>query len=246
MTILTTDLDNTLIYSYKHDIGKDKHCVEIYHGREISFITVKTYELLKRARQKLIIVPVTTRTEEQYRRIDLSTGEFEYALVCNGGVMLRNGIEEIGWYEDTMKLTYSSLPEINKAAAVLADDENVCFEIRLIRDLFVFTKSSNPEQTAEKLRGKLDLSMVDVFTNGVKVYAVPKMLNKGTAVKRLKEYLGSNMVIAAGDSEFDIPMLMAADSAVCPEGLVPQRDGIIFAGENEFLSERMLSEALSM
>ena len=29
-----TALDNTLIYSYKHDIGTDKECVEFYNDRE--------------------------------------------------------------------------------------------------------------------------------------------------------------------------------------------------------------------
>ena len=30
MQIVHTDLDNTLIYSYKHEIGGPKTCVEIY------------------------------------------------------------------------------------------------------------------------------------------------------------------------------------------------------------------------
>ena len=42
-----TDLDNTLIYSYKHDIGTDKECVEIYNDREISFSTKNTLKLIK-------------------------------------------------------------------------------------------------------------------------------------------------------------------------------------------------------
>ena len=39
MRIFFTDLDNTLIYSYKRDIGDAKRCVEVYQGREISFMT---------------------------------------------------------------------------------------------------------------------------------------------------------------------------------------------------------------
>ena len=39
MAIFFTDLDNTLIYSYRRDIGRDKVCVELYQGREISFVT---------------------------------------------------------------------------------------------------------------------------------------------------------------------------------------------------------------
>ena len=42
MKLLCTDLDNTLIYSYKHELGNEKRNVELYQGREISFITEKT------------------------------------------------------------------------------------------------------------------------------------------------------------------------------------------------------------
>lgn len=45
MQIVHTDLDNTLIYSYKHEIGGPKTCVEIYQGREISFMTETSHRL---------------------------------------------------------------------------------------------------------------------------------------------------------------------------------------------------------
>ena len=87
-----------MIFSYRHEIGKDKRCVEIYQGREISFVTEKTYGLLKKLKEKALFVPVTTRTVEQYRRIDLGVGTLPYALVCNGGVLLANGQEDESWY----------------------------------------------------------------------------------------------------------------------------------------------------
>ena len=81
------DLDNTIIYSYKHDIGNEKINVEIYQGREISFITKKTQELLLMAKEKYMLIPTSTRTVGQYERIDLGIGAFPYALVCNGGIL---------------------------------------------------------------------------------------------------------------------------------------------------------------
>ncbi len=243
--ILTTDLDNTLIFSYKRDIGSVKRCVELYNGREISFITNKTYELLKKVKNKMLIVPVTTRTVEQYKRIDLGIGDFPYALVCNGGVMLRNGEEDIQWYKESTDRIADSIPELKKAVRLLEKDLDVCFEIRFIRELFVFTKSNTPAQTAQRLREQLDPDKAEVFTNGMKVYAVPNGLNKGTAVQRLKAFLGENMVIAAGDSEFDIPMLKSSDHAVCPSGLEFSYNGkITFCGNDELLSECMLNTAL--
>ena len=46
MYIFNSDLDNTLVYSYKHNIGSDKINVEIYNDREISYITKRTSMLL--------------------------------------------------------------------------------------------------------------------------------------------------------------------------------------------------------
>ena len=40
-----TDLDNTLIYSYKHEIGEQKKSVELYQGRWISYMTNETESL---------------------------------------------------------------------------------------------------------------------------------------------------------------------------------------------------------
>ena len=38
MIVFYSDLDNTLIYSYRREIGGKKRCVEVYQGREISFM----------------------------------------------------------------------------------------------------------------------------------------------------------------------------------------------------------------
>ena len=48
---------------------------------------------------------------------------------------------------------------------------------------------------------------------------MPKSLDKGTALKRFCAMTGASFTIAAGDSEFDTPMLNGADLAVCPAGL---------------------------
>ena len=216
MIIFNTDLDNTIIYSYKHDIGADKICAEVYQGREISFITKRTSELLMEVNGAVELVPTTTRTLEQYERIDLGIGTPHYALVCNGGVLLIDGKEDEQWYRESYSLVEDCQPELQKAEALLAQDKNRSFEIRNIRSLFIFTKSSEPELSVKLMKESLDTDLMDVFSNGVKVYAVPKALSKGHAVKRLRERLGAELVIAAGDSEFDVPLLNAADVAIAP------------------------------
>lgn len=220
MIVFHTDLDNTLIYSYKHDIGVDKRCVEIYQGREISFITQETYRLLQKVYDQedcinqVLIIPTTTRTIEQYHRINLGVGNFQYALVCNGGVLLANGKEDEGWYRESVELIQDSRRELQKALGLLEKEKTRTFELRFIRDLFVFTKCGESESVVRYLKQILDAEVVDVFNNGMKVYVVPKKLSKGKAVDRFRSYVGADYVIAAGDSEFDISMLEAADMGI--------------------------------
>lgn len=191
MIAFHSDLDNTLIFSYRHDIGDAKRCVEVYQGREVSFITEKTYRMLRNLTDRVLLVPTTTRTIEQYRRIDLGLGEPQYALVCNGGVLLVNGREEETWYRESMELIEECREELQRAELILTKDADRSFEVRNIRNLFLFTKSKKPELSAEKLRKALDMEKIDVFTNGVKVYAVPKKLNKGEAVSRFRKRVSS-------------------------------------------------------
>ncbi|MGP1597504.1 HAD hydrolase family protein [Peptoanaerobacter stomatis] len=224
MKVFNTDLDNTLIYSYKKDIGENKKNVEIYNGRQISFITDKTYHLLKKLNQKLLIVPTTTRTEEQYKRIDLDIGQLKYALVCNGSILLIDGHEDEMWYNTSLSLIENSKNELEKSLTYLQNDNRRNFELRFIKNLFVFTKCENSQNVVNDLKNILDTSKVDVFNNKEKLYVIPKNLSKGNALLRFKQYLDSisdnkKIFISAGDSEFDISMFDKTDISIAPQEL---------------------------
>ncbi len=243
MHIFHSDLDNTIIYSYKHDIGSDKKNVEVYQGREISFITSRTYELLQKVVDRVLFVPTTTRTIEQYERINLGIGMPKYALVCNGGVLLENGKENQEWYEESRAIILDSSGEMRNALDFLENDARRKFELRYIRELFVFTKCCNPEEVVCDLKNHLDTSLADVFNNGEKVYVLPKNLDKGTAVKRFRKKVGGDYVFAAGDSEFDVSMLEAADLGIAPESLKEKCSDtadITWINSDELLAERAL------
>ena len=211
-------MDNTIIYSYKHDIGEKKLNVELYNGREISFISERTYSLLKEVNDKMLIVPTSTRTEEQYRRINLHIGAIPYALVCNGGVLLVNGERDKEWYYKSLKMIAESRPQLDKAISILEVDPRRKFEVRFIDELFVFTKCEKPDEVIKDLNKTLKTELVDVFHNGEKVYVVPKKLNKGMAVKRLRKKMNPGYILAAGDSEFDVSMVEESDFGCVPDG----------------------------
>ena len=247
MKILCTDLDNTIIYSYKHDIGNEKMNVEIYKEREISFISNHTYELLKKVNEEFLIIPTSTRTIEQYERIDLKIGTFKYALVCNGSVLLVDGKKDKDWYEESLRLAKPSNLEVKKALEYLENDKRRTFELRHIEDLFVFTKCYEAETVVNELREYLDKNLVNVFNNKEKVYVLPTSLSKGKAIERLRKYLKAEFIIAAGDSEFDISMVEAADVGLVPYGFKSEfniKSDICEMGKEGLFSEQLLRKCL--
>jgi predicted hydrolases of the HAD superfamily len=247
MKILCTDLDNTIIYSYKHDIGNEKMNVELYKEREISFISNHTYELLKKVKEEFLIIPTSTRTKEQYDRIDLKIGTFKYALVCNGSVLLVDGKKDKDWYEESLRLAKPNNLEVKKALEYLENDKRRTFELRYIEDLFVFTKCYKSETVVNELREYLDKNLVSVFNNKEKVYVLPTSLSKGKAIERLRKYLKAEFIIAAGDSEFDISMVEAADVGLVPYGFKSEfniKSDIYEMGKERLFSEQLLSKCL--
>lgn len=222
MIVFNSDLDNTLIFSYKHDIGPDKINVELYEGREISFTTRTTQKLLENINKKILFVPTTTRSIEQYRRINFGIEPIRYALVCNGGILLHNNMIDEKWYEESLKLIEPSKNEMQKGYSLLLQEPLRKFELRYISNLFIFTKCNESLKVVENLKSKLDADYVNVYNNGEKVYIIPKNLDKGTAAKRLKKIVDADFLVAAGDSEFDIPMLSAADKGFVPKDFIKQ------------------------
>lgn len=247
MKILCTDLDNTIIYSYKHDIGNEKMNVELYKEREISFISNHTFELLKKVKEEFLVIPTSTRTIEQYERINLKIGTFKYALVCNGSVLLVDGKKDKDWYEESLRLAKPSNLEVKKALEYLENDKRRTFELRYIEDLFVFTKCYKSETVVNELREYLDKNLVSVFNNKEKVYVLPTSLSKGKAIERLRKYLKAEFIIAAGDSEFDISMVEAADVGLVPYGFKSEfniKSDICEMGKEGLFSEQLLRKCL--
>ncbi|MCI8285661.1 MAG: HAD hydrolase family protein [Firmicutes bacterium] len=241
MIIFNADLDNTLIYSKKHDIGRDKRCVEIYQDEEFCFMTSKSLGLLERINNKILFVPTTTRSVEQYNRISFGNIVPKYALVCNGGVLIEDGNEDDGWYRESLKLIASCEEELEKARKIMQEDIHRSFEVRFIKKLFIFTKSDKPEIMIMKLKENIDSDKLDIYRHGSKVYAVPKALSKGNAVLRLKNRLGADSLICAGDSYFDESMLMAAELSFAPEFMKIEKDNHVSVPADRIFSDEILS-----
>ena len=236
---LFSDLDGTLIFSATRKQVGDI-VIERKDGREISCITARQAELFPKLGS---VIPVTTRSVEQYRRIEFARFGFKprYALCANGGILLVDGKPDAEWEDNSRRVFRECEAELSRLGKLLENDPRCSnFEVRLVDGLFLFTKSTEPSETLKHL-GKGNLC--ESFFTGEKVYVVPKKLNKGAAVKRLVERLGLSRFAAAGDSLMDLPMLNVADIAVftenIPESEVTAREKICRPREvfSEFVTE---------
>ena len=249
MVVYHTDIDNTLIYSYKHDIGTDVVAAEVREGRGVGFMTGRTHKLLVALAGEALVVPVTTRSLEQYRRICLPSVPVRYALVDNGGILLKDGECVADWREETAALTAPGRPALVEAFDFLTKDERRLAELRFVDDLFLFTKCRNGEDVAADLEHLLDMTQTDIITNGNKIYVLPKELNKGTALKRFQAFLPREITLCAGDSACDIPMLLEADQAFAPHGFCQSHhlpSHIKEAPPNILFSEYALTASLNL
>jgi len=215
MFLFATDLDNTLIHSYKRT--SSGVCVDIKDKKEMSFMSHKSYDMLQIISEKVEFIPITTRSIKQYSRLKLLKDKYpKYALTSNGGVLLVDNVIDQKWYEDSKTIIHNSIEELKKSINILKEDPSIVLEGRIVDELFAFAKSEDIDFTVNRLKEKLDLTKINIKNHKNKIYIIPKNLDKGRALKRLKDLLGYDFVIGAGDSLFDVPMLQHSDIPIIP------------------------------
>lgn len=222
--IFLSDLDRTLIFSYNR-LGAENLCVEKKDGKELSYMTHSAAEIFSKMVKRITFIPITTRSLEQYNRIKFPHDFVpEYAIADNGANLLINGIPDKKWREYYDNICNECREELNGCADFLKSCPDVYFEVRLVDDTFIFTKTHTPDITLEQMRAAVKPQSVELFTNGDKIYAMPKKVSKDSALLRIKKLLGADIAIAAGDSLFDVDMLRAADIAVVKCGEIDHMD----------------------
>lgn len=248
MKAFVSDLDNTIIFSYKKDIGKDKVLVEKKLEKELSFMSSYSHNRLEILDRDYNFIPLTTRSLEQYRRINFfKKQKIKIALIANGGILLENDKIVDNWYEESLSLVKESLEELKKAREILAKRDEIFFEIKLVDGLFIFTKSNKTEITLESLKEGLDLSLVDINNHKEKIYVFPKNINKGKSLERLRNFYKFTKIVVAGDSEMDIPMLERGDISIFPtkleKNIKKNKENYAIDTENRLFSDEVVDLA---
>lgn len=244
--LLCCDLDNTLLYSYKHK-QKNDICVEWLHGKEQGFMTLKAYQLFQMLCQRISIVPVTTRSLEQYKRIRLPKEDsIEYAVTTNGAILLHNGEMDREWYTKSFEQVVPYQTELKRLQNILIEQDKY-LRCRIIDDMYLFAYGKEGIDINECVREYTEKTPLTVMASGRKIYFLPPSINKGETMIRLKQRLKPEFVAAAGDSKIDLPMLKESDLAIVPNQylgkFLPKSNTVVCDPDknfSEFLLEIMM------
>ena len=227
--LFASDLDQTLIYSpksFRVSPGQSMPAVssvELYKGREISFMADSAIAKLKKIAAHSLFIPVTTRTIEQYRRIFLFHEQIVpgYGVVSSGGNIIVNGSVDSTWSDQVaMNMAQMCLC----VEDMLVSLHELCHEswagpIRMADGLFyycVVERDKVPLADIESFALWAKEQQWTVSLQGRKLYIVPKVINKWDAVAYIRDMVQAKLVIAAGDSLLDLCMLEQADYAIAP------------------------------
>ncbi|OHV37591.1 sucrose-6-phosphate hydrolase [Pseudofrankia sp. EUN1h] len=231
--MVACDLDQTLIFSRRSfrlpEGAAEPPLVTVEHldGEPAAFMTEAAFASVAELAGRAVLVPVTTRTLGQYRRVDLGVAP-AYAVAANGGHLLVDGEPDPAWA--------ATVAERLRAGAPLAAMLDVagrlatggwCRLTRVADDVFVYLvaydRDGIPDLT--EVTAEVEAEGWTVSVQGRKVYLVPAALTKQAALAEVARRAGADRVAAAGDSLLDAPMLLAADTAVRPaHGELHDRD----------------------
>ncbi|MDI2129210.1 HAD family hydrolase [Yinghuangia seranimata] len=227
--VAACDLDRTLVYSRaaarlglaEGERTPALECVEVHDGKSISFMTGHAVGLIAELGRRALLVPTTTRTRKQYRRIHLPGPAPAYAICANGGHLLVDGVTDEDWHAGVRKRLDEESAPLAEVVAHLEDvtDPEWTRKLRVAEDLFtylVLERDRVPAGLVEELTGWAGERGYGVSLQGRKLYFVPEALTKGSAVDEVRRRSGADTVLAAGDSLLDIELLKAADAGIRP------------------------------
>lgn len=231
--LVASDLDRTLIYS-RDAMGEEQFrdaspvCVEIYRDAPLSYMTSSAITLLTDLRAQAPFVPVTTRTPEQFDRVQLPGRTPHYSVVSSGGRILVDGVDDHGWrrgVERAVAAGSAPLDEVTGRLAAVAEQDWVS-RLRTADDLFCYLVVDTERQPEDFLpeweqwcaqRGWV------ASQQGREIYAVPEAVTKSAAVAEVYRRCvddgsvsADDPIFAAGDGRLDVDLLQFADAGIRP------------------------------
>lgn len=239
--IYASDLDRTLIYSLSA-IGVPEDSpglvpAEIIEGRTVSYISEQALDQLKELTSSIIFMPVTTRTIQQYKRINLFQETIipDYAITSNGGNILHRGVIDKDWRASVGRLVErgsATAEEVKVLVRSVVREEWMISE-RYCDELFytfVVHRDLLPMDEITHLAERLYGLGWKVSLQGRKLYVVPVAVNKSDAIIHVRRTVHSEPMVASGDSLLDKGLLDSADYCIAPchgEIFAEQQSGLV-------------------
>jgi hypothetical protein len=232
--IIAADLDRTLIYSQGAlaEFGDDTAQlipVEHHDGAEASWMTPTAAREFATLHKSALVVPVTTRTRDQWRRVALPGPPPRYAVVANGGRILVDGQPDSDWE----RAVTAALARVAPLAEIWDHAAHICraewtIKLRNAEDQFCYAvlhRKRVPAGFVAETAAWTDTRGWQVSLQGRKLYFVPRALTKSAAVAEIARRTGDTQVLAAGDSLLDADLLEAAG-----RGIVARHGELVASG----------------
>lgn len=226
--MVACDLDRTLIYSSNSmalqcsdSSAPSLVIAEVYEGAPLSFMTRAAWDVLERLVHDAIFVPVTTRTVQQFGRVNIPGRDRGYAVTTNGAVLLHDGVPDPAWTDlirTSVQANCAPLQEVHDYV-LGATRPPAILRGRVAEDVFVYSIVNRDELSAnylEDLSGWCQERGWTTSLQGRKLYCVPSPVSKEAALAEIRRRHPVDMLVAAGDSLLDAGMLHLADSAIRP------------------------------
>ena len=231
--IFASDLDSSLIYSSRHcKLINEKELFPVdFYNNKCSFITKSMHHALKYINESMLFIPVTTRSPKEYKRIKYFYDEIKpkYAVVANGGIILKDGIELLAWSD----IVSNKIKEITSVKTMIELcsfflESNLVKSYKTCEDLFIYSILDEDKLADLLSTQEMDLDYFEVLRSfclkhnytmskqGRKVYIVPNCINKYDPIDYIMQLENIDTFIAVGDSLLDYPMIKHSNYGIIP------------------------------
>ncbi|GAA0804568.1 HAD family hydrolase [Spirilliplanes yamanashiensis] len=227
-TVVATDLDGTLLFSQRamaagsrRPPAKDLVPVDVEGGRTYAYMTTAVIRDWARLAGAGALVPATTRSVPQYRRLRLPGPPPHIAIVCNGARLLVGGEAEPAWEHRVRRRMRGGVAfDVVWREATGWYHRHPFAALRAVEDLFMYLTVRERADWLTDVAAQAAAWAGGVgwraSLQGRKLYLLPRTLDKAAAVAHAAERLAADRLVAGGDSLLDAGMLRAADAAIRP------------------------------
>ena len=192
--------------------------VERHDGEDASWMLAGAAAEFAELHRHAVVMAVTTRTPEQWRRIRLPGPPPRHAIAANGGVLLVDGAPDRAWD----KVVAGRLAQAAPLGEIWEQMGRVCrpewtSKLRNAGGLFCYAvlhRSRVPDGFLAEASAWAESRGWQLSLQGRKLYWVPRPLTKSAAVAEVARRCGTSTVLAAGDSLLDADLLEHADAGI--------------------------------